>query len=146
MKRYIASAKKSSAKKISDPYKDIHHVFKEGEFDDNRFFDTLASILNDNQIPTDDLKGNVYVHEYPEDNEVDVRATLSWIFYPEDVSKKEFERVSENIEKIFDKIYGEADWFECKVVRYRDSEYSEHGYDVEMDFRTQFELESEEDF
>lgn len=131
--------------KSADPYRDINHAFKEGQFDKDEFFYTVMNILMENSIPADDLKANVYVNEHYEDEEVDVKATFSWIFYPEDVSKKEFAKVAKNIENIFKKIYGKAFWFECDVVRYDDSYYDNKGYDVEMRFRTQFVLEPEED-
>lgn len=131
--------------KSVDPYRDINHAFKEGEFDKYKFFDTVTNIFVENRILADDLKANIYVNEYYEDEEVDVKATFSWIFYTDDVPKKEFAKVAKDIENIFKNIYGKAFWFECDVVRYDDSYYTNDGYDVEMRFRTQFALELEED-
>ena len=133
MKRLIASSR-------SNPYLNINSVFAEGEFSKDEFFNAVEDTLHSESIPVDDLKATISVDEDPDENEIDVKAKFSWIFYPEDVSKEDFAKIAKKIEKAFEEIYGEAFWFECDVTRYRDSEYASHGFDVEMKLRTQFVL------
>ena len=138
MKRFI---KASSTSDITS-YLDVKTKFDKKSFDPNKMFDAIASILDKNNIPTDDLKGNIYGNEY--DDEFDVRCKMSWIFYLEDVSKKDFKKTAEKIEDIFDKQFKDDEWFECNCTRYDDSEYTDKGYDVELDLRIHYAVAEED--
>lgn len=144
MKKLIGAAK-SSNKSSKANYLDPKTRFNDDTFNDDEMYDAVGEFLYYNGIAPDDLKANISSREYYEDNEFEVNCKFSWIFYPEDVPKKDFKKVSNKIEKLFKNKFKSDDWFEVDCIRYDDSEYSQHGYDVELILRIHYGLIPDED-
>lgn len=139
MKRVIAAAR-PSRKKAKVDYLDPKTQFNDATFSDDAMFNAIGEFLYKNNIQADDLKANISGREYYGDDEFEVNCKFQWIFYPEDVSKADFKKVAKNIEKLFKAQFKADDWFEVDCVRYDDSEYTEHGYDVELTLRIHYGL------
>lgn len=145
MKRLVMSARSANKKTDNKDYLNPKTKFNEATFSDEEMFGIIGDFLYRNKIPVDDLKANISGREYYEDDEFEVNCKFSWIFYPEDVPKKDFKKVANKIEKLFKDKFKSDDWFEVDCVRYDDSEYSEHGYDVELILRIHYRLIPKDD-
>ena len=134
---------------MENKYLDINTKFNETNFDRQELFDTIAEILLSNKFPIDDLKANISYSEYEamadwDEDEFQVNCLFSWIFYPEDIPKKEFKKVALQIEDIFKEQFNIQHDYDVNCSRYDDSEYTNNGYDVELNLRINYKLDKNE--
>ena len=133
---------------MENKYLNTKTKFNENTFDKQELFDTVEEILRSNKFPIDDLKANITYNEYLavadwDNDEFQVNCLFSWIFYPEDVPKKEFVKISNQIEEIFTEEFNIQFRADIDCIRYADSEYSDHGYDVELRLHLDYNLDTE---
>ena len=111
-------------------------------------FYIVEEILHRNKIPYDELKGNIGVDnnykvaDWDEDT-CEVYCTFNFIVYDCELSKKDFRKTAEKVEKIFREQFNlnRADDVVCN--RYDESEYASYGYDVELKLRICYAFEEE---
>lgn len=133
---------------MENKYLDVNTKFKESTFDKQELFDTVEEILGNNKFPIDDLKANIYYSEYLAMSDADwdedkfqVNCLFSWIFYPEDIPKKDFKKTAIRIEDIFREQFNIQFDYDVNCTRYDDSEYTDHGYDVELKLNIEYNLD-----
>jgi len=133
---------------MENKYLDVNTKFNETTFDKQELFYTVEEILRSNKFPIDDFKANIYYNEYEamadwDEDEFQVNCTFSWIFYPEDVPKKEFKKIALQIEDLIRDQFKVKYEYDVNCSRYDDSEYTEHGYDVELKLKISYKLDKE---
>lgn len=130
---------------MENKYLNTTTKFNETTFDKQDLFDTVEEMLRSNKFIIDDFKANISCNEYEamsdwDKDELQVDCRFSWIFYPEDVPKTDFAKVALQIEKLVIDQF-KVNENDVKCFRYDNSEYAEHGYDVELKLKISYELE-----
>lgn len=121
-------------------YLDPKSKFNEDTFDEIDLFDAINEFLGEElNIPCDDFKGDIYCEEDEYESTLDVSCNFEWIFYPDDISIKEFKQISDKIETALKQNFNTN---KCECVRYNGpSQYSESGYDVSLKLEFSYDLD-----
>lgn len=131
---------------MENKYLNTTTKFNETTFDKQELFDAVEELLRSNKFVIDDFKANISYNEHEamldwDKDEFQVNCRFSWIFYLEDVPKAEFAKIALQIEKLFRDQFKVAYENDVECFRYDNSEYAEHGYDVELKLKISYELE-----
>lgn len=124
-------------------YSDRNTKLNSQIFDKQDLFDSVFELLTSKGIEVDDFKGNI---SYDEDEgfgdvpgEFYVTCDFEWIMYDD---PKNFISTSEKVEDIVRDTFESCDEVSC--VRYRGgSSYSDDGYDVSLNIRLSYPLDSQ---
>lgn len=135
---------------MNDKYLDTNSKFNESTFDKYELFNAVEEILYKNKIPCDDLKGNISVtNDYKmadwDEDRCNVKCTFNWIIYNNDIPKDTFKSLAKKIEKIFMKQFNITDENDIDCYRYRDSDYTSDGFDVELKLYISYKFEEEQE-
>lgn len=123
----------------ADLGRDVEYSQKSYTLEDDgvdELVDSLIDTINAQGCQADDFKMNMSRTTWSADD-IEFYCNCSFILYPEDTPKAKFKKLSTKIE---DSIRSNLNSRVVDCVRYDDSEYSSHGYDVSLTFKVDIDL------